>query len=357
MKKVLIIIFLLTLNFLFSSDNTADNAKTNESDIFFLKRNSNNFFFHISDSTELNINNNGQLSYRHDRDKFYPQNVLFLQGNYIFPVNKVFGIGPSIIFQNIFKIFHEADSTDENSTVLQFNNFTLAGISFNFSPVNKKINMPVMFIAMDFGPAIQLDNDTDDGDSLNAKFGGFNTLALMLPVMPVHLFIFDLNVIAVMSVKVKNSWYPAVRLINIFTLKFAFFNFINKKSNSGIKINNDFQYILTGRPSFTDLTSSSINEKLNITFFFGMIKGFELHAGYGFQYRSFARDPLFHIAHKLLFSVSWAISGFYINLDYALIFWEYLVSSPIYCGYPMNQIKIEIGYKFDRMDKIKKRNL
>lgn len=348
-KKVLIFFFLvfLILNLYSKPDRTTDKEEIFEK--LRLKLDRNNAFLDISDLFTLSINNKGNLMYRKSKkiikpiDKIFPTNYLMLQARYIFPVKKAFGIGPTLFNENVFKILHYEDSTDKNSTDILFYSIILPGLSFTIMPYHSKMNIPIFMLFVDIGPGIEINNDKQDGDGLVPKFGGYSVQTIILPIMPVHLFVMDINVFAVLATSTPIGWFPGVFLRNIFLMKFAFFNFANKKSNSGLRIKNSFRYTLTGRPSLIDLTSQYTYDKLDVTLYFGGVKGLEIHAGYGFEYITFARDPIYHIANKVISELSWEKAGFKILFRHYLIFWDKRFPN----GIPVNQFDIMISYSLN----------
>ncbi|OHD21770.1 MAG: hypothetical protein A2Y34_12415 [Spirochaetes bacterium GWC1_27_15] len=281
--------------------------------------------------------------YNKPSDKFYPSNYLMLQAFYIFPVKKYFGIGPSFFSENVFKIFHYEDSIDTKSININFNTIILGGLSFSFMPHHPKLDIPLLIFFVDFGPSVELNNITDDGDNLAAKFGGYTSQFLTIPLMPWHLIIIDINIFSVMATQTSLGWFPGILNKNFFSLKFSFFNFIKKNVNSGIRLKNTFSFILTGKPSINDLTSQYTYDRLEFSLFYGGVKGLELHLGYGFEYITFARDPEYHIANKIIGEISYEKNGFKISLKHFLIFWDANIQN----GLPVNEFEILFSYKLN----------
>ena len=334
---------MLCLNLNLYSDNTEDMLKKIP-DFLKADKNKNNFIFNISNQMAVNINNTGNLSYNYPEDLFYPYNNLIIQANYFFPVNKTFSTGPSFFNDTYFKIMHNINSNEIYSINFLFNSVILGGISFKFTPIHPKLKIPFLLFMVDFGPSIEINNSITDGDGLRAKFGGFNSLALFLPVMPINLFIFDVNIISVMATDTPIGWFPGVMVRNIFLLKFNFTNFINKNIGIGLKIKNSFNFTLTGKPSQDNLESQYTYDRVEIFLFYNGIKGLEIGQGYGFEYITFARDPDYHIAHKVVSEISYKKDFFKISFNHSLNFFD----NNVLYGFPTN--KFEIFIIFSNMD-------
>ncbi|HOV12686.1 MAG TPA: hypothetical protein PK771_00205 [Spirochaetota bacterium] len=320
MKSFLFFIFILiTLNIF--SDVTGD-IKEKIPEFLKSDKNKNNFFYNITNQTVLNINSNGNLMYNYPVDIFYPYNNLIIQANYFFPVNSSFLVGPSFFNDNYFKIFHDTDSLDTNSVNFIFNSVILGGISFKFTPIHKKLKVPFLLFMVDFGPALEINNNKVDGDDLKIKFGGFNSLAIFLPIMPANLFVFDVNIFSVMATDTPIGWFPGVMVRNILLLKFNFTNFINKKIGLGLKIKNHLNFTLTGKPDLYDLTSQYTYDRLELYLSYGGVKGLEINSGYGFEYITFARDSEYHIANKIVNEISYKKDFFKIVFNHSLSFFD-----------------------------------
>ncbi|MCG8572443.1 MAG: hypothetical protein MJB14_20110 [Spirochaetes bacterium] len=331
-----------------NQDHTTDKEMNEIKEKLTLKKNQNNLFFSIINDTQLSVNDDGSLMYNKPEDKIYPVDYLTLQVFYTFPVNQQFGLGPCLLNQNTFKLVHHSNDTDAQAVDLLFNSVILPGINFTFTPYSKKLGMPILLFSLEIGPGIELNNNIDDGDKLFIKTGGFSNQVLILPIMPIHLFIMDINSFAVMATNTPDGWYPGLRIRNYLLVKFAFFNFLAKDMNSGVRIKNTFSYILTGKPSLSDLTSQYTYSKLFTTLYFGKIKGIELHLGYGFEYITFARDPAFHLGHKIHSEISWKKGGFNIRFSHSLIFYEKLISDTLNDGLPVNQFQLYFAFEKSR---------
>jgi len=338
--KILIVIFILLSSLrLFSKDASTDaNAIL---DKILLKKENNNVTFSISNTTNITVGDDATILIKKPDDVFYPYNDTQIQVAYHYPINRNAAIGCSGLFQNVIKMFYKDVSTDVPS--FQFNGVILPGLSFRFTPFLQKINMPLFLLSMDIGFGAELTNNDEISGAIAAKFGGFLNLFLLMPIVPAHLFITDINSLAIMATDTPEGWYPGVRIRNILNIKFAFFNFINKKNNSGIRIKNIFSYVLTGKPDLYDLTSQYTYDKLYVTIYYGGLKGVELHIGYGFEYLTRARDPSYHLAHKVIQEVSWQKNGFAVVFKHTLAFWDGGVSK----GFPSNEVEISFSYRLE----------
>lgn len=339
-----VFIYFSIFNVLYAENDSAlDNNKNEIFEKLRLKKEKNNTFLNISNLFTLGINDKGYLMYNKPLDKIYPTDYLMIQGVYIFPLTKSFGIGPSLFNENVLKLLHYEDSADSKSVDFLFYSIILAGISFAIMPYHKRLNIPLFILMLDFGPGIEINNDIEDGDELVPKIGGYAVQSIILPIYPINLFITDINVFAMLATNTPIGWFPGIYVRNIFIMKFAFFNFINKKVDSGFRLKNTFRYTLTGKPSLTDLTSQYTYDRLEATLYYGGIKGIEMHFGYGFEYITFARDPIYHIANKIVSELSWEKNGFKIMVKHFLIFWDKRFPN----GFPANQFDIAISYKLN----------
>ena len=293
----------------FSQDNTNDNQSY--LDKIFLNKKNNNTYFTISNSTNFHINNKANIMIKRDTDLFQPYNDTQIQVGYHYPINNNFAIGVSGFFQNVLKFYYENENNNDLSNItIQFNGIILPGVSLRLTPIIKKINMPLFLMIVDFGFGAEITNNLDMNPDFKVKFGGFCNQFLLLPIMPANLFITDINIFALMATDTPNGWYPGVLVKNILIIKFSFFNFILKKSDSGFRIKNILSYILTGKPDIYNLESQYTYNKFYSTLYFGYLKGLELHLGYGFEYLTLARKSEWHFANKVYSELSWNKNGF-----------------------------------------------
>jgi len=291
--------------------------------------------------TNLTLNNNLDLLYNYPDDKFYPSNNLIIQLNTMFPVNKQFSIGPSFFNDSYFKLYKDSINT---GTILNFNSIIMSGINFIFTPYHPKLKIPFMLAMIDFGFSCEINNNESDGDGFTAKIGGYSTQLLVFPLMPINLFIMDVNIVSVMSVKTPGGNMPGIMDRNILLVKFKFTDFFNKKIGLGLRLKNNFNYTLTGKPDLYNLASQYTYDRIETSFYYGGIKGLEIHTGYGFEYITFARDPLYFIAHKLVNEISWKFSFFKFVASYYLSFWDNKLQN-------MNPShKFELNISFSNMD-------
>ncbi|HPO50123.1 MAG TPA: hypothetical protein PLO89_07360 [Spirochaetota bacterium] len=298
----------------------------------------NNFIFNITNQTALNINDKGNLIYNYPSDLFYPYDNLIIQANYFFPINKTFSIGPSFFNDNYFKIFHNENSLEVSDINLFFNTVILGGLSFKFTPYHSKLKIPILLFTVDFGPGIEINNNSIDGDGLRAKFGGFNSLAIVLPIFPINLFIFDVNIFSILASDSPLGWVPGLALRNILLVRFDFTNFFSKKIALGLKLKNSFNFTLTGKPVMGDLESQYAYDRLELYLYYKGIKGLEFAQGYGFEYITFARDPDFYLAHKIVSEISYKINFFKISFNHSINFFSKNAKN----GYPINKFEIFI---------------
>jgi len=339
LRNLILTLLLFSSLYIFSKDASTDaNVML---DKILLKKENNNVSFSISNTTNITVGNNASILIKKPNDVFYPYNDTQIQVAYHYPINKNAAIGCSGFFQNVLKIFYEDVSSDILS--FQFNGVVLPGLSFRFTPFLKKINMPIFLLSMDVGFGAELTNNDEISGAMTAKFGGFLNLFLLAPIVPAHLFISDINSLAIMATYTPDGWYPGIRIKNILNIKFAFLNFVNKKINSGIRVKNIFSYVLTGRPDFYDLTSQYTYNKLFVTLYYGGLKGVEFHIGYGFEYLTLARDPSYHLAHKVIQEISWQKSGFAVVFKHTIAFWE----GAILKGFPNNEAEISFSYRLE----------
>lgn len=295
----------------------------------------------VSDSMELNVNNKADLMFNSPDDMLYPINYLSVRAQYMVPVAKSIGLGPVLVNENTQQLIHFNDASHDGSVEVVFQSIFNPGIGLNIMPLHKKLNVPLLIFTLGVGPSVQINNDLEDDDGLKVKFGGFSTQFLMLPLVPFHLMISDLNIVSILARSTPTGWKPGIMVKNTFNLRFAFFNFINKKINSGLLINNRFRYIQTGRPSMTDLTYQYTYNRLETTLFFGGVPGLEIHLGYGFEYITFARDSDYYTAHKMVTGVSWERMGFKVDFRYILAFWDENFEN----GQPVNHFNLKFSYK------------
>ena len=340
-KIYFMLIQLLFMIFIYSADTTPDLT---------LDPDNNNSFFRIDTGFSIDVNDRGELSYHRygpddEDDFFYPTANIRLQAAYLFPVHRTFNTGPSIFNDNLFRVFHHNDDREFlQSMQMTFNSVILPGISFQFTPYSARLNMPVCVLQIDAGPGFEINNNREDGDDLNWKAGGFCTQTLILPVMPVHLFVMDVNIIAILAVNTPSGWFPGVIIKNHFLMKFAFFNFVNKKAGSGVRLKNIYSYTLTGKPSLTDLSSQYTYNRFSATLYFGALAGLEIHQGYGFEYITRARENTFHTGHKLVSMILWSKNNFRISFTHTLEFWDSGINNAV----PLNSFDITVAYGIQR---------
>lgn len=339
MRNQILTLLLFSSLYLFSKDVSMD--VDDILDKILLKKENNNVSFYISNTTNITVGDDATILIKKPDDVFYPYNDTQIQIAYHYPINRNAAIGCSGLFQNVVKMFYDDPSTDFPS--FQFNGVILPGLSFRFTPFLQKINMPLFLLTADVGFGAELTNNDEISGAMTAKFGGFLNLFLLAPIVPVHLFITDMNSLAIMATDTPEGWYPGVRIRNILNIKFTFFNFINKKVNSGIRIKNIFSYVLTGKPDLYDLTSQYTYDKLFVTLYYGGLKGVELHLGYGFEYLTLARDPSYHLAHKVIQEISWQKNGFAVVFKHTLAFWDGGISK----GFPSNEAEISFSYRLE----------
>ncbi len=341
-KKSLFILFSIISLIRLYPDATGDLLKKNP---FELNRGDNNYFFYVNNTVSVGFNNNFKLLYNRPSDRWYPKSDFMMQGYYTFPINKNIGIGPSIYNQNIFYLSHPELSHDKQSTSINFDTTILAGLSFVFTPVIPSINKPAFLLFIDFGPAGVFNNNSDHSTTINAMIGGYTSQLIILPLMPIHLFIMDMNLIAFVRTDTPAGPMPGIRVRNHFLMKFGFLNFIDKRIKVGLKIKNIFSYILTGRPFTGDLADQFTYNRLFVSLYWNGLKGLELETGYGFEYYTNARESTFHTAHRAYFELSFNRNGFTAGLKHTLSFW----SSGIQNGTPINEFEVSFGYRIERI--------
>lgn len=331
MKRLFILlIILLSLNLIYSNEDESS---------FYLNREDNNFFFYVSNTSSVSVNNKFNLLYKRPSDLWYPRNDSIIQSYYTFPVNRNLGLGPSLFSQNIIYL-----SNDGNNDIVNFDSIILAGMSFVFTPFIPKINKPALFFFIDIGPAVVINNNKVHNENLNAMIGGYSSQLIILPIVPIHLFVMDMNVLSVVRTETAAGIMPGVRLRNQFLARFSFLNFIDKSIRSGIKIKNIYSFILTGKPSDNDLANQFTYDKLFISFFWNGLKGFEIENGYGFEYYTPARKSDFYTAHKFFTEMSFNKNGFTIGVKHSLNFWCDKIKS----GTPINEFEVSLGYRIER---------
>lgn len=341
-RKYSIIIILFFKFLIYSNDSTTDKDSKNIRENFELKKENNNLFFQISNSIELMINSQGKLMINKKEDIFQPSNNFQLQLNYFFPLNKYIAIGPSLFTQIYSKIFYDIKEDLNEEFVFQFSSVILLGICFRITPYIKKINMPAFLLIIDFGPGVELSNSKEIFPEPFAKFGGFTNQILILPLIPYNIFIMDINIFSIMATYTIYGWFPGIRERNIFIFNFSFFNFIRKKANSGLRIKNIFNFILTGKPDIYDLSSQYTYNRLFVSLYWGTIKGFEINSGYSFEYITFARSPIYYIANKIFYEIIWYKNGFNISFKHTLSFWD----QKFITGFPVNEFEVYLSYQF-----------
>ncbi|HBD94454.1 MAG: hypothetical protein A2015_06520 [Spirochaetes bacterium GWF1_31_7] len=334
MKKVYITLFLLIIQYI-----TAQNKIE-----FELDKKNNNTFFQIQNKTSLNFNDNLKLLFTKPQDKWYPRNELIIQAHYTLPINRDFGLGPSLFNQSYINISKDENSNTLESTSVTFENVTLAGLSLVFTPFIPSINKPAFFLMIDFGPGISINNNFSTDSELHVMPGGYSTQLLILPLMPIHLFILDMNLVSIMATTTPAGIMPGVRLRNHLIIKFSFMNFVNKELKSGLAIKNIFSHILTGKPFTNDLSDQYTYNKLFASLFWNGLNGLEINSGYGFEYITFARAPDYHIANKYFTEITYKKNNFTIGLKHSIIFW----SNGITHGNPINELEMYYGYEINR---------
>jgi hypothetical protein len=355
---ITLLLFLTTSVFINAGDATGDNPAGR----LMLNRREQNTFFDIGISSSLSLNNRAQLMYLkapedqpgdESNDRFFPDLDIRIQAAYHFPVNRQFSLGPSLFSQAYVKMFHNIEDLSYARTVHStLNAVLLPGVSFVITPWSKVLDMPVAYIQVDAGPGLEINNNEEDGDGLHARIGGFSNQLVILPVMPIHLFVMNLNVLVVMAVNTPEGWFPGIRLRNYLLVKFAVFNFIDKRAKSGFRIYNIFSFVLTGKPSLTDLTSQYTYDKLYLTMFWEPLPGLEFNLGYSFEAKTFARDPLYHMASKLFAEIEWERKRFSVKFRYSLEFWDVFEPDErsIRLANPMNRFEVSLTYSLNRMN-------
>jgi hypothetical protein len=319
-------------------DETEDRKQLFESLRFKPDRNNTQISFH--NASEIYIKPDGTLAWNHPSDRIYPNDSLLVQVNTLFPLIKGFGIGPSFLTEHYFKLSHP-EGSDPALTALNFNSVFLPGFTFYFYPHHPGLDIPLMMIAVEAGPAVELSNVENDGDGLHWKAGGYTAQTLILPAVPVHLYLFDTNVLAVMATRTPAGWYPGILYFNIFLMKFEFFNFAVKQAKSGLRIRNRFRFILTGKPDLYDLTSQYTYNRFESTLYFGGVPGFQIHLGFAHEYITFARDPEWHQASKLVGEMNWEKKGLTLTFRYLLAFWD----DGFLGGVPVHEFYFGAGYR------------
>ncbi len=103
MKKVYIILFLIIIQYIIAQNKIE----------FELDKKNNNTFFQIQNKTSLNFNDHLKLLFIKPQDKWYPRNELIIHAHYTRPINRNFGLSPSLFNQNYMNI-----SKDENSNTI-----------------------------------------------------------------------------------------------------------------------------------------------------------------------------------------------------------------------------------------------
>lgn len=283
------------------------------------------------------------MLYNRPSDRWYPKNDLIIQGYYTFPVNRNFGLGPSLFNQNLQYLSHDESKTDGNVT-LNFDSIILAGLSFVVTPFIKKIDKPAFFFLIDIGPAVVLNNNQNHSSDFTAMVGGYSSQVVILPLMPVHLFIMDINVVSIVRTDTPIGIMPGIRVRNQLLIKFAFLNFIDNRIKAGVKLKNIYNFMLTGNPSVGDLSNQFTYNKFYFLAYWNGLKGLELSSGYGFEYYTYANESLFFISHKFVNEISFAKKGFKLSFKHSLIFWD----DGIVNGQPHNEFEVSLGYGIER---------
>ncbi len=341
-RKILILIvfsFILQSNLVFSDDTTNDSLQ-NSLD---LRLSENNYFFYINNIITISINDDLELLYNRPSDRWYPRNDLLISSYYTIPVNRNFGLGPSLFSQVLLYLSNDEDAKDY-STLVNFEAVILCGISFVFTPYIPVINKPAFFLFIDFGPAAVFNNNRFANEDFTAMIGGYTSQTIVLPLFPIYLFVIDMNLVSILRSVTPAGPMPGLRIRNQFLLKFGFMNFIDNRIRVGLICRNTFSFILTGNPLENDLKNQYTYNRLALMIYWDGFKGLQLETGYGFEYYTYANESSYHTAHKFINTLKFSRNGFEVSFKHSLNFW----SSGIQDGQPVNEFELGVGYKIER---------